>query len=102
MFVRIARGSFDPSVADEVQRLVRESEETLAPAVARMPGNLHYYAAFDRASRTIVNVSVWTDERHALQMGYLREMHRLSEEFRWRGVQFEVITNYEVLWDVNG
>lgn len=102
MFIRISRGSFDPAIADEVEAMLRTSAETLVPAIERLPGNIRYYAAFDRASRTMVNVSVWTSERHALQMGHLLEMRRLSQEFKDKGVRFEVVTNYETSWDING
>ena len=99
--VRISRGQFDPAQFDEIDRLLRESGETLIPAIRRLAGNLHYYAGIDRASGTMVNVSVWETLEHAQQMAGLAEMAAQAAIFRDKGVRFEPIVNYETVWGMN-
>lgn len=69
MDVRISRGHFEPAQGDEIDRLLRESGDTLIPAIRRLAGNLHYDAAIDRASargvrlETIINYeTLWQIE----------------------------------------
>ena len=102
MYVRISRGSFEPAQSDEIDRLLRESADPLIPAIRRLAGNLHYYAGLDRASATMVNVSVWDTLEHAQQMANLPEMRAMAELFRAKGVRFETIINYETVWELHG
>jgi hypothetical protein len=101
MYVRISRGHFEPARCEEIDRLLRESGDTLIPAIRRLAGNRHYYAAIDCASATMVNVSVWDTLAHAQQMATLPEMRALAEVFSARGVRFETIINYETLWQID-
>jgi hypothetical protein len=99
--VRISRGQFDPAQFDALDQMLRASAETLIPAIRRLAGNLHYYAGIDRASGTMVNVSVWETLEHAQQMAGLAEMAALAVKFRDTGVRFEPIINYETVWAIN-
>jgi quinol monooxygenase YgiN len=83
-----------------VQRL-RDSAESLLPAIRGLPGCLGYYAAADEASGTLVNVSVWDTLAHAQAMASLTPMLALATEFSALGVEFErPIVNYETLWSL--
>ena len=99
MIIRISRGTFDPTRYDEVAERLNTSQAQLIPAVTALPGNLSFYAGIDRASNSMVNLSVWETIEHAKQMDSLAPMLALAGEFQKLGVQFErPITNYETLW----
>jgi hypothetical protein len=102
MYVRISRGQCDPAQFDEMERMLRDSGTTLVPAIRRLTGNRHYYAGLDRATATMVNVSVWDTLEQAQQMATLPEMRALAAVFLASGVRFETIVNYETVWDING
>jgi hypothetical protein len=102
VYVRISRGHFAPDQFEEIDRMLRESGEVLIPAISRLPGNRHYYAGIDRASGTMVNVSVWETLEHAQQMATLPEMRALAGSFGDKGVRFETIVNYQTAWEING
>jgi len=57
--VRLSRASFPAQKFDEVERRLAESQHTLIPALRGLAGCLHYHAAIDRESSTMINVSVW-------------------------------------------
>ena len=101
-YVRISRGQFDLAQGDAIDALLRNSSETLVPAIRRLAGNLHYYAGIDHASGTMVNVSVWETLEQAQQMATLAEMAAQAGLFRDKGVRFEPIINYETVWEING
>lgn len=102
MIVRISRGHFDAGAFDDVDHALRDGAATLVPAISRLPGCLHYYVGIDRASATMVNVSVWDTLAHAQQMSTLKEMQEAGDAFRARGVRFDPILNYETMWDITG
>jgi quinol monooxygenase YgiN len=98
MVVRISKGRFDPGQAAEVERLLRESEATLEPALRALPGLVAYHVGIDVAAGAMTNTSLWETRAHAMQMGSLRAMQELRSRFEALGVRFEEITNHEVLW----
>jgi quinol monooxygenase YgiN len=100
--VRISRGAFPPEKYADIERRLEASQKTLVPAIRRLAGCLHYYAAIDRASSSMVNVSVWRSLVEAQQMQALAPMLALAEEFTREGVRFErPVINYQTLWEVD-
>jgi hypothetical protein len=70
----------------------------LIPAIGRLPGLIHYFAAVSPTG-SFVHVSIWVSDAHAQQMGSLKEMivdaRRDAEAV---GVQFTPIVNHPVSW----
>jgi hypothetical protein len=100
--VRISSGHFDASSYDDIERTLREGGERLVPHIRKLAGCIHYYAAINRESKTIVNVSVWDSLEHAEQMGTLKAMQDEAVLMRSKGVQFDPIVNYESVWTITG
>jgi quinol monooxygenase YgiN len=99
--VRISRASFPADKYEEVKRRLDAAQETLIPAIRQLAGCIHYVAAIDRESSSMVNVSVWRSLADAEQMQTLAPMLALAEKFTRAGVVFErPIVNYETLWEV--
>jgi len=98
MVVRISKGRFEPQRAAEVERLLRESEVALRPALRALPGLVAYHVGVDRAGSAMTNTSLWESRERAMQMASLREMQELRARFEALGVRFDEITNHEVLW----
>ena len=97
--VRISRGSFDPEKFDAIKQRLEDAQKSLVPAIRRLAGCLHYFAAIDRETSTMVNVSVWRSRADAQQMQTLGPMLALAEDFTRDGVRFErPIINYQTLW----
>jgi hypothetical protein len=100
--VRISRGSFPPERYEAIRSRLDAAQESLIPAIRLLGGCLHYFAAIDRESSSMVNVSVWRSLSDAQQMQTLAPMQALAEEFTREGVRFErPIINYETLWQVD-
>jgi quinol monooxygenase YgiN len=99
--VRISRASFPPESYEKIKTRLDEAQKALVPAIRGLTGCLHYFAAIDRESSTMVNVSVWRSLADAQQMQTLAPMQALAEEFRRESVRFErPIINYETLWQM--
>jgi hypothetical protein len=99
--VRISRGSFKLDDYSTIAKLLDESQRTLVPDIRQLGGCLHYWAAIDQRSNTMVNVSVWGSLIEAKQMETFAPMAKLAEEFIKLGVVFErPIVNYEILWEI--
>jgi quinol monooxygenase YgiN len=99
--VRISRGSFAPEKYEAVKRRLDDAKMTLVPAIRDLAGCQYYYAAIDRESSSMVNVSVWDSLAHAQQMQSLAPMQALAELFTRDGVRFErPIIDYETLWTI--
>jgi hypothetical protein len=99
--VRISRATFAPDAYEDVKRRLDAAQATLVPAIRALAGCLHYVAAIDRESSSMVNVSMWRSVADAQQMQSLAPMLALAEEFTRAGVVFErPIANYETLWEV--
>jgi hypothetical protein len=100
--VRISRGSFSPEKYETIRTRLDAAQTSLVPAIRLLSGCLHYFAAIDRESGTMVNVSVWRSLADAQQMQTLAPMLALAEEFTREGVRFErPIVNYEGLWQID-
>jgi hypothetical protein len=100
--VRISRGSFAPEKFEAIEARLAAARTSLVPAIRKLDGCLHYFAAIDRESSSMVNVSVWRSLADARQMQSLGPMLALAEEFTREGVSFErPIINYETLWTVD-
>jgi hypothetical protein len=100
--VRISRASFAPEAYDQVRRRLDTAQESLIPAIRQLAGCLHYFAAIDRESSSMVNVSVWRSLADAQQMQTLAPMRALAEGFTREGVRFErPVINYETLWQID-
>ena len=99
--VRISRGSFKPENFEQVKARLDASQTALVRPIRELNGLLHYYAAIDPISNTIVNVSIWETLSDARQMETLTPMLALAAEFIQLGVSFErPISNYETLWTI--
>lgn len=99
--IRLSRASFPPERFEEVRARLDAARATLVPAVRGLRGCLHFWAAIDPVSNTMLNVSVWETLADAKQMETLAPMLALAGEFIALGVTFErPITNSQVLWDV--
>jgi hypothetical protein len=97
--LRISRASFAAESYADVRARLESSRATLEPAVRALKGCLHYWAAIDQLSRTMVNVSMWETLEDAKQLDRLTPMLALAGEFVALGVSFEApITNSDVLW----
>ncbi len=98
MVVRISKGRFEPPQAGEVERLLRESEASLRPALRALRGLLAYHVGIDVAAGAMTNTSLWETRADAMQMASLEAMRVLRTRFEALGVRFDEITNHEVLW----
>jgi hypothetical protein len=99
--VRLSRGSFPPEKYEEVRARLDAAKEKLVPAIRALHGCLHYWAAIDQTSSTMINVSLWETLADARQMETLQPMLALAGEFVALGVTFErPITNSQMLWEV--
>jgi hypothetical protein len=99
--VRISRGSFKPEAYERIKARLDQSWPTLVPAIIELSGCMHYWAGIDRATNTMVNVSVWKSLADARQMDTLALMLALAGEFVNLGVVFErPIANYETLGEI--
>jgi hypothetical protein len=99
--VRVAQGFFDDQMIDRVIAGLEESRGTLEPALKALHGILHFYAAVDRKSNSMVNISVWSSLEDAKQMDKLPEMLALRKVFEALGVRFEPNRNYSTLWNLS-
>lgn len=100
MVVRISKGRFESARAEEVTERLRETRGSLEPAIRALQGVVAYYVGVDRESCTMTNTSVWRSLEDAMQMASLPEMLALREAFLELGVEFEPITNQDVLWEI--
>ena len=99
--VRISKGAFPPEKYEEVRARLDAAKETLVPAIRGLHGCLHYWAAIDQTSSTMINVSLWETLADARQMETLQPMQALAGEFIGIGVTFErPITNSQMVWEV--
>ncbi len=98
--IRVSRGNFDPARFAEVELMTRNTGVYLIPAIRRLSGLLHYSAAVS-ATGSIVHVSIWDSDEHALQMGRLKEMIvDARQDAEAVGVEFIPIVNYPINWSV--
>jgi hypothetical protein len=99
--IRISRASFSKDSYADVRARLDESRAALEPAIRALRGCLHYYAAIDQVSNTMVHVSMWETREDAKQLDRLTPMLVLAGDFVSLGVSFEApITNSDVLWEL--
>lgn len=98
--IRISRGNFDPAHFADVERMARETGTYLIPAIKRLPGLLQYSAAVS-PSGSMVHVSIWASDEHAVQMGQLKEMIVDARRAALAvGIEFIPIINYPITWNI--
>jgi hypothetical protein len=98
--VRVSAGSFDPAQFAAVERMRHEVGAYLIPAITPLEGLLGYYAGTSREG-SIVDVSLWSTDEHARQMGQLKEMvvdARGAAEAL--GITFVPIINHPLSWHI--
>ncbi len=98
--VRISIGRFDKSVYEEVEHLLIDGQKRLVPAIEKLPGCLRYEVGISPDANTITNVSIWDTLEHAVQMTSLQAMQNEGILMRSKGVRFDPIINYEVVWEI--
>ncbi len=99
-FVRVSRGTFDPSRFAEVDAMNMKTSEYLIPAIRRLPGLIHFYAGVSPEG-SAVQVSVWDSREHATQLNQLREMTVDARgEAEACGVTFHPIVIYPINWTI--
>jgi hypothetical protein len=100
MIIRVSIGFFNPDKSAEIEQAMRESERVLRPAISQLPGNLVYYVTIDKEKGYVTNISHWTTLKNAQQMSSLPEMLAQRPILEGKGVQFQPITNHEILWQL--
>jgi len=101
MIIRISKGRFEHAQVDEVDHLLAASEDALRDALQELPGLMHYYVGIDRDAGTVTNTSVWDTIEHARAMNDLQPMLGQRPVLEAAGVEFDRITNHEVLWSID-
>ena len=90
MYLRITRGSFDPSRFDEVRRLNQE----IRAGLQRLPGFQGGQAGIDRNAGRLAAVTTWDTEEHAR---FSRDaLGDVLPRVQALGVQFEPPEVYEI------
>ncbi|GAA1965264.1 hypothetical protein [Catenulispora subtropica] len=98
--VRISRGTFDPARFAEVREVTAATSEYLIPAIKELPGLIAYHAGTS-ADGSVVHVSLWKSDKHAEQMGRLKEMIvDTRQAYVKAGVTFTPIVNYPIDWTI--
>ena len=98
--IRVSRATFSPGRIAEAERMLRDTEKYLSPAIRRLDGLLGYYAGASPEG-SVVAVSLWDSDGHANQMGSLREMTiRARADAEAVGVSAPVILNYPLIWQI--
>jgi hypothetical protein len=98
--IRVASGSFDLGRFAEVDAVTNKVSGYLIPAIQRLPGLIHWYAAVSPEG-SVVNISVWDSEEHAAQMDQLKEMTVDARgEMAAVGITFTPIVNHPINWTI--
>jgi hypothetical protein len=99
--IRVSRGSFEPGRFAEVGAMNIKVSEYLIPAIQRLPGLVHYNTGVSPEG-SIVAVSVWDSDEHAMQLNQLKEMIVDARgEAEAVGVTFTPILDYPIDWNIN-
>ncbi|HEX6525869.1 MAG TPA: hypothetical protein VF070_38525 [Streptosporangiaceae bacterium] len=98
--IRVSSATFDPARFAEVERMLRDTETYLSPAIKRLGGLAGYYAGASPEG-SVVAVSLWDSDAHASQMGSLTEMTvDARRDAQAVGVSVPVIMNYPLAWQI--
>jgi hypothetical protein len=100
MIVRISKGRIAPNRTSEVEQALHDGRASLHGAIAALDGLIAFYAAIDPHHGYMTNTSLWESLEAAEQMSELPEMLTQRARFEALDVQFETITNHDVLWEV--
>lgn len=96
--VRVSRGTFDPGRFVEVEAMNGRVSKYLAPAIGRLPGLIRYITGVSPEG-SIVAVSLWDADEHAMQLSQLKEMIVDARgEAEAAGVAFTPIVDYPIGW----
>lgn len=99
--VRISIGYYPPDKEEIVDSLLKtEFKGKIMPAVQKLNGNIAYYVAMDKDSKSLTNVSIWANEKAAMQMKGMQEMAQMAKKFQAMGVKFNKITNHQMVWQL--
>jgi len=96
--IRVSRGVYPEGQERAVAEALDFATSPLGEAIAALPGLLHFESALDRATRTMLNVSVWARAEDAAAMNALPGMIALRRRFTEAGVDFEPIVTADILW----
>lgn len=98
--VRVSQASFDPARFVEVNRMAEDIGKYLIPAIEKLPGLIHYYAACSPVGQ-MIHVSIWDTDEHAKQMNNLKEMTvDAKNDAEKVGVKFTPIVHYPTNWEI--
>jgi hypothetical protein len=100
MIIRISIGFFNPEKSIEIEQAMCNSEAVLRPAISQLAGNLAYYVTIDKEKGCVTNTSHWTTLENGQQMSVLPEMLAQRPILEGKGVQFQPVTNHEILWQL--
>jgi hypothetical protein len=70
---RVALVNLDPARFAEVDALNTRQAEYLIPAIKGLPGLIHWYTGVSQDG-SMVRISVWDSEEHAVQIDKLKEL----------------------------
>lgn len=97
---RVSRAHFDRSRLADVDAMNRKTSEYLIPAINRLPGLIHFYAGV-APEGSLIQMSIWDSDEHALQLNHLTEMTVTArQEAEAVGVTFTPIVHYPVGWSI--
>ena len=97
--VRISIAYFKPEQTDKVESMLNnEFKNHVAPAIKELRGHIAFYVGIDKEKLTMSNVSFWQTKEDALQMATLREMADMRATFKALGIEFNDMTNHDILW----
>ncbi|RDU96692.1 hypothetical protein [Trinickia dinghuensis] len=98
--VRVSLANFDPARFTEVNQMAEDIGEYLIPAIKKLPGLIHYYAACSPKG-SMIHVSIWDTDEHAQQMSHLKEMIvDAKNDAEKVGVVFTPIVHYPTNWKI--
>ncbi|WP_206956587.1 hypothetical protein [Trinickia acidisoli] len=98
--VRVSQANFDSNRFAEVNKMAEDIGKYLIPAINKLPGLIHYYAACSPAG-FMIHVSIWDTDEHAKQMSHLKEMIiDAKNDAEKVGVIFTPIIHYPINWEI--
>ena len=97
--VRVSRANFDPARFPEVHQIGVAIGRYLIPAIKKLPGLISYYAGAS-PDGSMVHVSIWESDEHALQIAgeeMIVDARQDAEESRRRLIP---IVNSPIDWTI--
>jgi len=97
--VRLSIAYFKPEQTEKVESMLNnEFKKHVAPAIKGLRGHIAFYVGIDKEKLTMSNVSFWQTKEDALQMATLKEMADMRATFKALGIEFNDMTNHDILW----